>query len=149
RVLVSSTLQVPGHPNVYVVGDLARLEQDKPPLPLTAPVAIQHASAAANNIRRQHGGSDPIPFVYRDRGTMVTIGRNAAVATPFGRSFKGLPAWLLWLFFHLVKLIGFRNRLLVLLNWAWDYVFLERAVRLIMPLARVRPRLPEEWELDG
>ncbi|GAF83235.1 unnamed protein product, partial [marine sediment metagenome] len=128
RVLVSSTLQVPGHPNVYVVGDLARLDQDEQTLPLTAPVAVQHASTAVRNIERQHAGSAPLPFLYRDRGTMVTIGRNVAVATPFGRSFKGLPAWLLWLSFHLVKLIGFRNRLLVLLNWAWDYVFLERAV---------------------
>ncbi len=133
RVLVSPTLQMPGHPNVYVVGDLARLDQDNQVLPLTAPVAIQQATAAVKNIQRQHGGLDPLPFHYRDRGTMVTIGRNKAVATPFGRSFKGLPAWLLWLGFHLVKLIGFRNRVLVLLNWAWDYVFLERTVRLILP----------------
>jgi NADH dehydrogenase len=133
RILVSPTLQVPGHPNVYAVGDLARLDQDGQALPLTAPVAIQQAAAAAKNIQRQHAGLDPLPFHYRDRGTMVTIGRNKAVATPFGRSFKGLPAWLLWLGFHLVKLIGFRNRVLVLLNWAWDYVFLERAVRLILP----------------
>ena len=148
RVLVSPTLQVPGHPNVYVVGDLARLDQDDQRLPLTAPVAIQQATAAVKNIERQHAGSAPLPFRYRDRGTMVTIGRNEAVATPFGRSFKGLPAWLLWLGFHLIKLIGFRNRVLVLLNWAWDYVFLERAVRLILPRADMTPRPAGERHPD-
>lgn len=148
RVLVSPTLQVPGHSNVYVVGDLARLDQDEQRLPLTAPVAVQQATTAVKNIERQHAGLEPLPFRYRDRGTMVTIGRNKAVATPFGRSFKGLPAWLLWLSFHLVKLIGFRNRVLVLLNWAWDYVFLERAVRLILPHAATTARTAGEKNPD-
>jgi len=133
RVLVEPTLQLTGYPNVYVIGDLARIEQSGEPLPLTAPVAVQQATKAAENIQRQRDGTVPLPFSYRDRGTMATIGRNAAVATPFGRSFTGFLAWMLWLVFHLAKLIGFRNRLVVLLNWAWDYLFFERVVRLILP----------------
>jgi len=133
RVLVEPTLQVTGYPNVYVIGDMARIDRSDEQLPLTAPVAVQQATKAAENIQRQRDGADTQPFSYRDRGAMATIGRNAAVATPFGRAFIGFPAWLLWLVFHLAKLIGFRNRLVVLLNWAWDYLFFERVVRLILP----------------
>jgi len=134
RVAVLPTLQVPGHPEVYVIGDLACVEEDGRPLPMMGPVAIQQGEAAARNIVRQMAGQTPLPFHYRDRGTMVTIGRNAAVAHPFGRAFTGVSAWVLWLSFHLIKLIGFRNRLLVLINWAWDYFLFERTVRLILPL---------------
>ena len=133
RVVVESTLQVTGYPDVYVIGDLARIDRPDEQLPLTAPVAVQQATKAAENIQRQRDGVATQPFNYRDRGAMATIGRNAAVATPFGREFIGFPAWLLWLIFHLAKLIGFRNRLVVLLNWAWDYLFFERVVRLILP----------------
>ena len=133
RVLVERTLQVRGYPDVYVIGDLARIDEAVEPLPLTAPVAFQQAAKAAENIQRQRDGATTLPFSYRDRGTMATIGRNTAVATPFGRSFTGFLAWLLWLVFHLAKLIGFRNRVVVLLSWAWDYLFFERVVRLILP----------------
>jgi len=133
RVAVLPTLQVPGHPQVYVIGDLAYLEEDGRPLPMIAPVAVQQGTVAAGNIVRQLAGEAPLPFRYRDPGTMVTIGRNAAVAHVFGRAFTGFPAWVLWLSVHLVNLIGFRNRLFVLTNWAWDYFFYERAVRLILP----------------
>jgi NADH dehydrogenase len=133
RVAVLPSLQIPGRPEVYVVGDLAYMEDRGRPLPMIAPVAIQEGVAAAQNILRQIGGQPPLPFRYRDRGTLVTIGRNAAVAHVWGRSFTGFPAWVLWLGVHLVNLIGFRNRLLVLVNWAWDYLFYERAVRLILP----------------
>ncbi|MEO8168647.1 MAG: hypothetical protein ABI623_10395, partial [bacterium] len=88
----------------------------------------------AQNVARQIEGKDPLPFRYRDPGTMVTIGRNAAVAHIGGRSLTGFLAWVVWLSVHLLKLIGFRNRLLVLINWAWDYFFYERAVRLILPV---------------
>lgn len=134
RLEVMPSLQVPGHPEVYVVGDLAHVAEDGYPLPLVAPVAIQEAETAAENIIRQIEGLEPLPFHYRDPGTMVTIGRNAAVAQIRGRSFTGFLAWVLWLGVHLFNLIGFRNRLLVLINWAWDYLFYERAVRLIVPL---------------
>ncbi len=134
RVTVLPTLQVPGRPEVYVVGDLAYCEQDGGPLPMLAPVAMQQGAAAARNIERQAAGVDPLPFRYRDPGTMLTIGRNAAVACLGRRCFSGFPAWVVWLSVHIFKLIGFRNRLLVLINWAWDYFFYERAVRLILPL---------------
>jgi NADH dehydrogenase len=133
RVAVQPSLQVEGCPEVYVIGDLAYLEEDGRQLPMMAPVAIQQGVAAAKNISRQAAGQAALPFRYRDRGTMVTIGRNAAVANAFGRRFTGFPAWVLWLTFHLIKLIGFRNRLLVLINWIWDYFLFERTVRLILP----------------
>ncbi len=131
---VSPTLQVPGYPEVYVVGDLARMLEDGHPLPMVAPVATQEAARAAGNILLQMKGQEPLPFHYRDPGTMVTIGRNSAVAQIRGRSFTGFPAWVLWLGVHLFNLIGFRNRLLVLINWAWDYFFYERSQRLIVPV---------------
>lgn len=137
RVAVLPTLQVPGHPEAYVIGDLAYLEEGGRPLPMVAPVAIQQGIAAARNIARQVAGQAPLPFRYRDRGTMVTIGRNAAAVYLGGRAFTGFFAWVLWLGVHLFNLIGFRNRLLVLVNWAWDYLFRERAVCLIQPLERV------------
>jgi NADH dehydrogenase len=133
RVVVQPTLQLPDRPEVYVIGDLAYFEDGERPLPMIAPVAIQQGVAAARNIERQIAGEDPVPFHYRDPGSMVVIGRNAGVVHVWGRSFTGFPAWILWLGVHLVKLIGFRNRLFVLVNWAWDYLFYERAVRLILP----------------
>lgn len=133
RVEVLPTLQLAQHPNIYVVGDLALGMKDGQPLPMIAPVAIQQGVHAARNIARQISGREPIPFRYRDPGAMVTIGRNAAVARVGKLSLTGFPAWLTWLSVHLAKLIGFRNRILVLINWAWDYFLYERAVRLIMP----------------
>lgn len=133
RVKVLPTLQLRNHPNVYVIGDLAAAKQDGQVLPMLAPVAIQEGIAAARNITRQMRGLEAQSFRYRDRGTMATIGRNAAVARLGKSAFTGFFAWVLWLVVHVVKLIGFRNRLLVLINWAWDYFFFERAVRLILP----------------
>ena len=132
RVEVTPALHLERHPEAYVVGDLA-LVAGSEGLPMVAPVAMQQGTAAARNILRQIDGQTPMPYRYRDPGTMAVIGRNAAVAQVFGRSFTGLPAWLLWLGVHIMKLIGFRNRLLVLSGWAWDYLFFERAVRLILP----------------
>jgi NADH dehydrogenase len=133
-VLVLPTLQLPDHPNVYVVGDLAAFEDEEGGyLPMVAPVAIQQGERAARNIKRQLAGQDPVPFHYNDKGSMATIGRNAAVAHLAGRAFTGFLAWLIWLIVHLVQLIGFRNRLVVLINWAWNYLFYERVVRLILP----------------
>jgi NADH dehydrogenase len=134
RVGVLPTLQVPDQPQVYVIGDLAYGEKNERPLPMIAPVAIQQGVAAARNIARQMAGQPLLPFCYQDRGMMVTVGRNAAVAHLGGQAFTGFLAWALWLSVHLFKLIGFRNRLFVLINWAWDYFFYERAVRLILPV---------------
>ena len=131
RVVVSPTLQLPGHPEVFVVGDAAYLEHEGVPLPMVAPVARQQAELAARNSLALLRGRALEPFRYRDPGTLATIGRNAAVAHLWGLSFHGFLAWVLWLVVHILLLIGFRNRLLVLINWAWDYFFYERAVRLI------------------
>jgi NADH dehydrogenase len=131
RVPVAPTLQVPGYPEIYVVGDAAYLEVAGEPLPMMAPVALQMAETAAANIRRQLAGRPPLPFRYRDPGALATIGRNAAVAYIRGVSVRGFAAWVVWLVVHIIQLIGFRNKLFVLLNWAWDYFFYERAARLI------------------
>ena len=132
RLIVRETLQLPGHPESYAIGDVAHVRgPDTVPHPMLAPVAIQQGAVAAKNILRQIAGEELQPFVYKDRGTMATIGRQAAVAHIFGLQLNGFLAWLLWLGLHLVWLIGFRNRLLVLVNWGWNYLTYERAVRLI------------------
>jgi NADH dehydrogenase len=131
RIVVEPTLRVPGHPEISVVGDAAYFEADGQPLPMVAPVAIQMATLAARNIAHALRGEPPEAFRYRDPGTLATIGRNAAVAHLFGLNWTGFPAWVMWLVVHIIQLIGFRNKLFVLLNWAWDYFFYERAVRLI------------------
>jgi NADH dehydrogenase len=134
RVRVEPTLQVPGHPEVQVVGDLAGLEEDGALLPQVAPAATQQGEHAAGNILRLVRGEEAEPFRYRDKGMLATVGRNHAVAEVFGRAFTGFAAWFLWVVVHIAKLIGFRNRLVVLTNWAWDYFTYERYVRLILPL---------------
>jgi NADH dehydrogenase len=118
---------------VYVVGDLAHIEKDGRPVPFVAPAAIQEGAAAAENINRQMAHLGPVPFNYRDKGSLATVGRMAAVAYVGQREFKGLSAWLLWMGVHIFNLIGFRNRILVMINWAWDFLLFERAVRLILP----------------
>jgi len=133
RVVVEPTLRVPGHPEVSVVGDAAYLEDGGQALPMMAPVAIQMAETAAGNVLRALRGEPPRPFRYRDPGSLATIGRNAAVAYIRGIAFRGFLAWVVWLVVHLIQLIGFRNKLLVLINWGWDYFFYERAVRIITP----------------
>jgi NADH dehydrogenase len=133
RIVVEETLQVPGHPEVLVIGDAAYMEHDGQPLPMMAPVAIQQAETAADNVRRMLAGAPTVAFRYKNPGELATIGRNAAVAHVRGLQFKGFTAWVVWLTVHLIQLIGFRNKLFVLLSWAWDYFFYERAVRLITP----------------
>ncbi len=136
-VNVLPTLQVPEHPEVYVVGDLSHLAQDGRPLPMVAPVAVQQGKAAAQNILNAISGKPLQRFIYKDRGSMVTLGRNSGLASVKGFSFTGFPAWVLWLLLHLAYLIGFRNRILVMTNWAWDYILFERAVRMIVPKVSV------------
>jgi NADH dehydrogenase len=132
RVLVEPDLSVAGHPNVFVIGDLASLAgPDGKPLPGLAPVAMQQGRAVAQSIGRDLRGLPRTPFRYKDRGTLATIGRAAAVAD-FGRiKVTGFLAWMLWLFVHILFLIGFRNRVLVMTEWAWSYLTYERAARLI------------------
>ena len=133
RIKTLKTLQMEGRPEVYVAGDLTYLEEEGAPLPMIAPVAIQQGQRAAENILRQIKGVAPLPFAYRDRGAMVTIGRNAAVTRIGKREFRGFIAWLIWIVIHIMNLIGFRNKLFVIVNWIWDYLFFERSVRLILP----------------
>lgn len=131
RLPVTPTLQVPDHPEIYVVGDAAYLEVGNAPLPMVAPVALQMADTVARNIAATLRDAPLQPFRYRDPGTLATIGRNAAVAHIFGLQLTGFIAWVMWLVVHIIQLIGFRNKLFVLLNWAWDYFGYERAARLI------------------
>ncbi|MHB8112372.1 MAG: NAD(P)/FAD-dependent oxidoreductase [Bellilinea sp.] len=134
RVRVEPTLQLPGHPEVYVIGDAAYLEdENKAPLPMVAPVAMQQGEHAADNLVQALNEQPQISFHYHDPGTMATIGRNQAVAWIGPLQLHGFLAWVTWLVVHIFQLIGFRNRLLVLINWAWDYFFYDRAVRLISP----------------
>ena len=131
RVPVLPTLQLPDHPEVYVIGDMAEHRQGDETLPMLAPVAMQEGKQAAANIALQIAGRPLHRFHYMDHGTMATIGRSSAVAQVGPLSLTGFIAWVAWLGLHLVELIGFRNKLLVLVNWAWDYFFFERGVRVI------------------
>jgi NADH dehydrogenase len=137
RVLVAPDLSVSGHPRVFVVGDLANLTQDGAPIPGVAPAAMQEGKHAARNIVRILQGVPSTPFRYRNKGSLATIGRSAAVAD-FGRiHLSGALAWLAWLFIHLLFLIGFRNRVVVLFEWGWSFVSYDRGARLITgPLRR-------------
>ena len=131
RILVEPDLTLPSHTEVFVIGDMAYLEQDGSALPMTAPVAMQMGIYAGKTILAKEKGTIIPPFRYHDKGSMATIGRNAAVASAFGMNFRGYLAWLVWLLLHLYYLIGFRNRIVVMLNWLWYYWFHERQVRLI------------------
>jgi NADH dehydrogenase len=132
RVLVQEDLTIPGHPEVFVVGDLAVFTtREGRLLPGVAQVAMQQAAHAARNIRRALGGEPHAPFVYRNLGDMATIGRNVAIGDFGWLRVKGYLAWLLWLFVHIAQLIGFRNRLSVMTQWAFSYMTYQRSVRLI------------------
>ena len=132
RVMVERDLSVKGRPEVFVIGDLANYSyQTGKPLPGVAPVAMQQGRYVAGVIERRLRGEAMPPFHYHDRGSMATIGRSAAVADLGWMHFGGFLAWLAWLFIHLIYLIEFQNRLLVLTQWAWNYVTRNRAARLI------------------
>lgn len=134
RLVVAPDLQVPGHPGVWAIGDLAAATgRDGAPLPQLAPVAMQAGRHVAHQIRRLAEGRGTEPFRYRDKGTMATIGRRAAVAELPGRiRLRGALAWLAWLGLHLVFLVGTRNRASVLLNWAWSYLTWDRGPRILL-----------------
>ncbi|HET6598156.1 MAG TPA: NAD(P)/FAD-dependent oxidoreductase [Anaerolineales bacterium] len=132
RVRVQPTLQLPEHPEVFVIGDAAYVEDKKgQPLPMLATVAQQQARTATRNIQNILRGKTLESFHYKDPGLLATIGRNAAVARIWGLSFSGFIAWVIWVGLHIFRLIGFRNRLVVLINWAWDYFFYDNQIRLI------------------
>jgi NADH dehydrogenase len=132
RAIVNQDLSVPGHPEIYAIGDMAFVKDKKgKPVPGVAPAAMQMGKHAAKNILRQMKGLEPEPFWYLDKGSLATIGRHAGVADIKGLRFSGTPAWLTWAFIHLFFLIGFRNRTLVFLQWAWAFVTFTRGARVI------------------
>jgi NADH dehydrogenase len=131
HVLVGADLTIPSHPEIFVIGDLAFLEQDGKPLPGVAPVAMQQGRYAAQAILDRLRGRQPEPFRYFNKGNLAVIGRAAGVAD-FGRlRFHGFPAWLLWLFVHLMYLAQFQNRLVVFIHWGFLYLTFDRGARLI------------------
>jgi NADH dehydrogenase len=140
RVLVEPDLSIPGHPEVFVVGDMAAVKREDGRLvPGVAPAANQEGRRAARNVRLLMRGEKTAPFRYRNKGDLATIGRSRAIAD-FGKVwFTGRPAWFLWLTVHITYLIGFRNRLSVLLQWAYAYFTYQRGVRLITNAERTNP----------
>lgn len=136
RVEVTPELSLRDHANVWVIGDLAYLEgPDGRPYPQLATVAMQQGEHVARNLQRRYTGAPEIPFRYVNKGAMATVGRRRAVARIWGVNFDGAIAWWLWLMVHLLYLVGVRNRLLVLLNWAWNYLTYDRAARAIITSA--------------
>lgn len=134
RLPVSPAMRVIGFSNIYAVGDMTYLEDEKGnPYPMLIPVAQQQGILAAKNILAELNGREPQPFRYHDRGIMATIGRSRAVAWLYNRiPLSGYAAWLAWLLLHLVTLLGFRNRLSVFLSWVWNYFTYDRSVRIIL-----------------
>jgi len=139
RVKVEPDLSVPGHPDIFVIGDAtAAVDADGKPLPGVAPVAKQQGQYVAKLLTaRVHGKAQP-PFRYRDFGSLATIGRKRAVAQIAGFKVSGFPAWLLWSLAHIYFLIGFRNRLAVALHWLWNYITFQRGTRLITGISGSR-----------
>jgi NADH dehydrogenase len=132
RVRVLPDLSVPGHPEVFVAGDLATLQVDGKPVPGVAPAAKQMGKHVANNLQARLAGRATTPFRYRDWGALATIGRHSAVVQLATVRFSGIFAWWFWLTLHIFFLIGFRSRLIVLINWAWAYFTYARAARIIL-----------------
>src|SRR3954447_19375757 len=140
RIPVNVDLSLPGHPNVFAIGDIALPPGD--PLPQVAQPAIQQGTHVAAEIAARLAGRTIPPFRYHDKGSMATIGRNQAVVEfPNGLRFHGFIGWLMWLGLHLIELMGFRNRANVFVNWAWNYLTYDRASRLLLdpPSTRVEP----------
>jgi NADH dehydrogenase len=132
RVMVSPDLTIPGHPEIFVAGDLAHLEHDGKPVPGVAPAAMQMGRYAAGAIlARLKGRPDPKPFRYVDKGSLAVIGRAAAVADFGAIHISGYLAWLAWLFIHLMYIVGFQNRVLVFIQWGFHYFTFHRGARLI------------------
>jgi NADH dehydrogenase len=143
RVIVNNDLTIPNHPEVQVIGDLANFShQTGEPLPGVSPVAMQQGRHAARNILKMIDGEKPKRFWYFDKGSMATIGRNKAVADLKFIHLSGVPAWLAWLFVHVIFLVGFRNRLAVLFQWAWAYFSFNKGARLITRNFQAEQRPP-------
>jgi len=140
RVLVEPDLSIPGHAEVFVVGDAAAFVQNGTPLPGVAQVAMQQGAHAARGVLHRMRGEPTARFTYRDKGSMAIIGRGSAIADLGWTQFAGVVAWFAWLFIHILMLIGFRNRLAVLFQWAMSYITYQRSVRLITNTDQVMDR---------
>ncbi len=132
RVLVQSDLSIEGHSNIFVIGDLVAMQQNGAWVPGLAPAAVQEGRHAAQNVIRHVQGKTTVPFSYKHEGLLATIGRSAAVADLHGFRFSGLLAWLVWLFVHIMSFVGFRNRIVVFVDWARAYFTYERSARVIL-----------------
>jgi NADH dehydrogenase len=139
RVLIEQDLSIAGHPEISVIGDLAAISSNGKPVPGVSPAAKQMGRTAAQNILRRLKGQQAKPFKYIDYGSLATIGRKAAVVSIGKLKFSGLLAWWFWLFVHIYFLIGFRNRLVVLADWAWSYITFERHARIVVEPAQSEP----------
>jgi len=143
RIQVTPALQAAGHPEVFIIGDLAGAVDGGTPLPMLIPVGMQEGKHVAATIKGGLRGYGPTNFEYRDPGIMATIGRNSAVAQLGAVHLTGFLGWLMWLFVHLINVISFRSRIVVLVNWAWDYFFYDRPVRLILRAADEKAARPQ------
>jgi NADH:ubiquinone reductase (H+-translocating) len=144
RIIVDSYNKVQGYDNIYAIGDIALMTEEKYPNghPQVAQVAIQQAKNLANNLTNQKDGKPLKPFHYRNLGAMATVGRNLAVVDfPFMR-FSGFFAWLIWMFVHLMSIVGIKNRILIFINWLWNYFTFDQSLRLI-----IRPRNPKTKQI--
>jgi NADH dehydrogenase len=142
-VFIDTDLNILGHRNVFVVGDLANLKDAKgKTVPGLAPAAMQMGKHAAKQILFDLKGQKRKPFVYFDKGNMATIGRSSAVAEVSKLAIRGYPAWLAWLFVHLIFLIGLRNRISVFIQWVWSYIAWHRGARIITK------KLPSDQSLN-
>lgn len=145
RLLVDEQCRIMGMKSVYAIGDIALMKQESHPNghPMVAPVAVQQGKLLASNLRRTIKGGELKKFSYFDKGSMATIGRNKAVVDVAGLHFKGFIAWLMWMFLHLMELVGFRNRVIALVNWMSSYFSYDKGIRLI-----IRPFSREERKVE-
>lgn len=135
RILVDEYGKVKGAQNIFAIGDISAMKSDEYPQghPMLAPVAIQQGQNLAENLKRILKGEEPRPFKYNDKGSMATVGRNKAVVDmPGGLKVGGFMAWIIWMFIHLISIIGFRNKIIVFSNWVWNYFTYDRGTRLII-----------------
>jgi NADH dehydrogenase len=147
KIIVEPDLSIPGHPEVYIAGDLALVKREGlPPVPGVAPAANQEGRTAAKNVMRLMRGQPTVPFRYRNKGDLAVIGRSRAIADLGKVTFTGFFAWIFWLTLHIMYLVGFRNRLSVLVQWAYAYFTYQRGVRLITNLERYGELTPERTE---
>lgn len=149
RIIIDETLKIKGHSNVYVLGDAGSIETDRYPngLPMMGSVAMQQGAYLARQFNRIQKGKEQEEFLYLDKGTMATIGKNKAVVEISKFKFQGLMAWMVWMFVHLMLLVGFRNRAIVFVNWVWNYFKTNNALRLIIrPYEEPKPKLKKVEE---